>query len=82
MHARRKLPLLIVSACLLFQQLAQADPQQALPSADILAPKIHYTPPKQFKLGELARIEATVTDNVGVAEVNLYYMSGISTLNY
>ena len=55
--------------------MALADQELALPGADLIAPEIKYTPKTQFKPGELIRIEATVTDNVGVAEVNLFYRS-------
>lgn len=74
-HTFRNLLTLILGACLIFQQMALADQQLVLPGADLLAPDIEYTPKKQFNPDELIRIEATVTDNVGVAEVNLFYRS-------
>jgi len=56
-----------------FQTIVLAD-DLALPSGDLVAPKISHTPnTKPISQGESYYITATVTDNVGVKDVLLFY---------
>jgi len=46
----------------------------ALPSGDLIAPAIEHTPiEKDIYVGQPINIKATVTDNVGVKDVTLFY---------
>lgn len=44
-----------------------------LPDSDVLPPEIRHTPLTELPTGMPLRIQATVTDNVGVSEVTLIY---------
>jgi len=52
----------------------------ALPSGDVVAPEIKHTPSTaNVPVGEFVDIHATVTDNVGVKEVIVFYRDKINT---
>ncbi len=52
----------------------------ALPSGDLIAPAIEHTPiGKDIPPGQSVDIKATVTDNVGVKEVILFYRESAAT---
>ncbi len=71
----RSLTVIIMSQSLLFASLAQAA-QLALPSGDLIAPQISHEPLKEsIKAGTSQQIKATITDNVGVQTVTLFYRS-------
>ena len=62
-----------------FTNLYAAD-DLALPSGDVVAPEIKHTPSTtNVPVGEFVDIHATVTDNVGVKEVIVFYRDKIST---
>jgi len=62
-----------MSQSLIFAPLSSAD-QLALPSGDLIAPKIsHELLTESIKAGSSQKIKATVTDNVGIKAVTLFY---------
>ncbi|NOX42114.1 MAG: hypothetical protein GXP19_00015 [Gammaproteobacteria bacterium] len=66
----------IVSNSLIFLPLVNANAAEALalPSGDLIAPEIKQTPiTKNVPPGERANIHATVTDNVSVKTVSVFY---------
>lgn len=72
---------LLVSPLTVFGSFAQAG-QLALPSGDLVAPQINHTPiDKSIKAGSRQIIKASITDNVGVKTVTLYYRT-IGLKNY
>jgi len=69
----RSLTAIIVSQSLLFASLSHAE-QLALPSGDLIAPQItHEVFKETIKAGSSQQIKATITDNVGVNTVTLFY---------
>jgi len=69
----RGLIVVLMSQSLIFVPLAHAD-QLALPSGDLIAPQINHEPIKEnIKAGTSQQIKATITDNVGVKTVTLFY---------
>jgi hypothetical protein len=66
----------ILSICLIFEPMVSAASDLKLPGAgDKVAPTIQYIPPPLVTSGQTMRIEVIVTDNVGVADVELFYRS-------
>ena len=58
---------------MLFSSIAHAE-QLSLPAADLTAPEVEHTPiSESLSSGAMHRIQATVTDNVGVDGVSLFY---------
>jgi len=73
MSRLRVLLLSCFSATFLFSPLLHAQ-QLALPSGDLIAPTITFVPPSELvSAGSSQKISATVTDNVGVQSVTLFY---------
>ena len=69
----RGLTVIMMSQSLIFASLAHAD-QLALPSGDLIAPQItHEMLKESIKAGSSQHIKATITDNVGVKTVTLFY---------
>ncbi len=63
----------LLSASLILLPVVQAA-ELALPSGDLIAPVIEHTPiEKDIYAGQQVDIKATVTDNVGVKNVILFY---------
>ncbi len=63
----------LLSSSLILLPVAHAA-ELALPSGDLVAPVIQHTPiSEELPPGQAAEVTATVTDNVGVEEVILYY---------
>lgn len=66
----------IISSSLIFLPLVNANAAEglALPSGDLVAPEIQSPPiTKKIPPGERTIIHATVTDNVGVKNVTIFY---------
>ena len=66
----------IISSSLIFLPLVNANAAEglALPSGDLIAPEIQSPPiTKKIPPGERTTINATVTDNVGVKNVTIFY---------
>ena len=66
----------IISSSLIFLPLVNANAAEglALPSGDLVAPEIQAPPiTKKIPPGEPTTIHATVTDNVGVKNVTIFY---------
>ena len=62
------------SYSLLFLPVVNAADVLAFPTADFVAPEIKHTPiTTKIPSGEIATIQATVTDNVGVKDVTVFY---------
>jgi len=75
-QALRGLWVLALNLPLLFSPIvhAQQGGQLALPAPDAIAPVVKHDPPKeQSRAGESLTISATVTDNVGVGSVTLFF---------
>ncbi|MFV2057250.1 MAG: hypothetical protein ACC707_12330 [Thiohalomonadales bacterium] len=69
----RFLIVFLVSQSMIFVSFAYAG-QLALPSGDLVAPEITHEPlTKNIKAGASQQIKATVSDNVGVKTVTLFY---------
>lgn len=72
---------LFLCQSLVFSPLVFAE-QLALPSGDLVAPKISFSPiSKSINAGDVLELNATVTDNVGVQSVTLFYRT-IGASNY
>lgn len=81
----RSFLIIIISNCLAFLPLVniKAAENLALPSGDVIAPEIKHTPNTSLvPAGEFINIHATVTDNVGVKDVTIFYRDKISTGEY
>jgi len=69
----RFLTVIFISQSLIFISFAHAD-QLALPSGDLIAPQISHEPLEEsVKAGSNQEIKATITDNVGIKSVTLFY---------
>ena len=69
----RGLVVILMSQSLIFSPLVYAD-QLALPSGDLIAPQISHEPlNEKIKAGTSQQIKATITDNVGVKTVTLFF---------
>ena len=78
----RSFIIIIICHSLLFLPLAQAE-SLALPSGDVVAPEIKHIPIKtDIAADQLAKIRATVTDNVGVKNVTLFYRDQVGATEY
>ena len=63
----------LISAGFLYTPILQAA-QLSLPSGDLIAPEVsHEVIPGSLEAGSTVQIKATVTDNVGVKSVTLFY---------
>jgi len=64
---------LLISAGFIYTPILQAA-QLSLPSGDLIAPEVsHEVIPGSLEAGSTVQIKATVTDNVGVKSVTLFY---------
>lgn len=71
----------IICHSLMFSSFVYAD-QLALPSGDLIAPQIGHEPLKgSIKANSTQQIKATITDNVGIKVVTLFYRT-IGSGNY
>lgn len=78
----RSLIIIIICNSLLFLPIAQAE-SLALPSGDVIAPEIKHVPFKtNISSNELAKIRATVTDNVAVKSVTVFYRDQVGATEY
>jgi len=69
----RGLAIIIISQSLVFSPMIHAA-QLALPTGDLIAPQIDHEPLKDsIKAGTSQQIKATITDNVGIQTVTLFY---------
>lgn len=69
----RFLVVLLLSQSLIFISFAHAG-QLALPSGDLIAPQITHEPlHENVKAGSIQKIQASITDNVGIKTVTLFY---------
>ncbi len=72
---------LLLCQSLAFSPLVFAE-QLALPSGDLVAPKISFSPiSKSINAGGVLELSTTVTDNVGIQSVTLFYRT-IGASNY
>ncbi len=77
----RDLAIVILSLSLIYAPLTHAA-QLALPSGDLIAPQISHEPPQEnVRAGSSQQIKATITDNVGIKTVTLFYRH-IGSENY
>ncbi len=73
MKLRRMILVVLLSFSFILFPVVQAA-ELALPSGDLIAPAIQHTPiEKDIYAGQQVDIKATVTDNVGVKNVTLFY---------
>ncbi len=73
MKLRRMILVVLLSFSFILFSVVQAA-ELALPSGDLIAPVIKHTPiEKDIYAGQQVDIKATVTDNVGVKNVTLFY---------
>ncbi len=73
MKLRRMMLAVLLSVFFVLFPVVQAA-ELALPSGDLIAPAIKHTPiEKDIYAGQQVDIKATVTDNVGVKNVTLFY---------
>ena len=73
MKLRRMMLVALLSVFFVLFPVVQAA-ELALPSGDLIAPAIKHTPiEKDIYAGQQVDIKATVTDNVGVKNVTLFY---------
>lgn len=78
----RSFLVIIISNSLMFLPLVNVNAAEdlALPSGDVIAPEIKHTPSTTIiPVGEFINIHATVTDNVGVRDVIVFYREKINT---
>jgi len=76
MHIIRKFIVVFICNYLLFLPLINANAADGLafPAGDLIAPEIKSPPvTEKFPVGERPTIHATVTDNVGVKNVTIFY---------
>jgi hypothetical protein len=72
-HYLRLFIALLISAGFIYTPILQAA-QLSLPSGDLIAPEVsHEVIPGSLEAGSSVQIKATVTDNVGVKSVTLFY---------
>ena len=81
----RSFLVIIISNSLIFLPLVNVSAAEdlALPSGDVIAPEIKHTPNTAIiPVGGFIDIHATVTDNVGVKDVIVFYRDKISTKDF
>lgn len=72
-HSLRLFITLVLCAGFIYTPILQAA-QLSLPSGDLIAPEVsHEVIPGSLEAGSSVQIKATVTDNVGVKSVTLFY---------
>lgn len=72
-NSTRFVAVMFLIQSLLFTPLIQAE-QLALPAADLIAPEVEHVPVTgPLATGALHPVKATVTDNVGIESVSLFY---------